>query len=298
MQFDLAKFKADPLIQGDPVMRIDPAAQIKCTAATSTGSVPGTQLVRLRALDPDVCVLGYRHLHSVLVPKDPDFPTNSTSVTVDPRDATLFPVGVRLTPNNPRQPGQFDLRTGIGFGNNPGGPAAIAYQFVLRDAPNFTVMWTNSNGALKEGKGNGWDGVPADGTRIVNLLRSLPLSDVYVGTISTANYPANQLRDTIMYAEAIRAKIFIPGHHTTGTIGAEGTSAALYVALKKQFEIMENPVGQWPGFSRADWPDFRWITDPVDYGKPMVFDPKSKEWARNTLAQNEQAHRVREFCSR
>ena len=298
MHFDLMRMKADPLIQDDPGSRIDPNATIKCTGVTTAGSAPGTQVIQIPALEPDVCVVGFRHLHSVLVPRDSDFSVNPVQVTVDPRDATLFPAGVRLTPFNPPQPGQMELRTGIGFGTNPGGPVAIAFQFVMREAPHFTIMWTNSNGALKEGRGNGWNGTPEDGARLVALMRSLPQTDVFMGIVSTANYPNNALRDTVMYTWALKPRLFVPGHHTTGTVGAEGTSAALYVTLKKQFQIMEAPVGQWPGFPRSEWPDLRWLTDPMDYGKPIVFEPKSKEWARNELARNEQAQRLRDFCAR
>src|SRR5437773_10797876 len=45
MRFDLERMKKDPLIQGNPVSRIDPAASVSCTDVTTTGSVPGTQLV-------------------------------------------------------------------------------------------------------------------------------------------------------------------------------------------------------------------------------------------------------------
>jgi len=274
LQFDLARMKADPLIQSDPVARIDPFANLRCTGVTSMGSLPGAELVRLRQLEPDVCILGFKHLHSVLVPPDPDFPANKVPVTVDPRDATLFPKGIALSPFTPPQPGQMDLRTGIGFGPNPGGPIAIGFQFSVRPS-FFAVTWTNSAGALKEGKGNGFDGTPADGQRIVKLFRSLPATDVLLGIASTANFPNNTLRDTVMYVEALRPGIFIPSHHTTGTIGAEGTSPALYANLLNQFAIMEKPANTWPGLPRSEWPSFRWTTDPMDYGKPIVFDLRS-----------------------
>jgi hypothetical protein len=54
----------------------------------------------------------------------------------------------------------------------------------------------------------------------------------------------NALRDIVMYQEALRSKSF-PGHHTTGTTGAEGSSAPLYASLLRQQAIMEAPVGQW-----------------------------------------------------
>jgi hypothetical protein len=280
MHHDLARMKADPRVQGDPVARIDPNATIRCTGVTSPGSLPGSELVRLRQLEPDLCILGFKHLHSVLVPRDPDFPANTVPVTVDPRDDVLFPEGIPLTPSNPAQPGQMDLRTGIGFGPNPGGPIAIGFQFVLRDPPNLTVTWTNSAGALKEGRGNGFPGTPADGQRIVDMFRGLPGTDVLLGIASTANFPNNALRDTVMYTEALRPRIFVPSHHTTGTIGAEGTAAALYANMLNQFAIMEAPVGSWPGFPREEWPSFRWLTDPMDYSKPIVFDPRSPQWRK------------------
>jgi hypothetical protein len=296
MQFDLARMKGDPAIQNDPVARIDPNATISCTDVTSAGSQPGSQVVRLAALEPEVCVLGFRHLHSVLVPHDDAFPTNPVQVTVDPRDAALFPKGTPLTPTSPPQPGQMDLRSAIGYGANPGGPIAIGYQFILRDFPKFTILWTNSNGALKEGKGNGYDGTPADGERITQMLRNLPSTDVFMGIVSTANYPNNQLRDTVMYSEAVRPRVFVPGHHTTGTIGAEGTSAALYASLTKQFALMEQPSAGWAGFPRSQWPSMRWITDPMDYAKPIVFDPNDKEWARGAKELNADAQRMRKYC--
>jgi len=293
--------KNDPLIQNDPVAKIDPAATIECTDVTTTGSVPGTQVVRLRALEPDVCILGFRHLHSVLVPRDPDFAVNSVPVTVDPRDATLFPVGTRLTPFNPPQSGQMDLRTGVGVGENPGGPVAIFYHFVLRDEPHFTFAWQNSAGALKEGKGNGWDGTPEDGQRLTQLLRSLPQTDVHLAPVSTANFNNNGLRDTVMYQQALQPKVFIPGHHTTGTIGAEGSSAPLFASYTKQLAIMEAPVAQWPGYPRDEWPDIRWLTDPTDYARPITFDPRDRGWRdrdeeRSRWPNWEKESRLRKFC--
>lgn len=296
MQYDLEKFKKDPVIAGDPAARVDPKATISCTGVTSPASVPGTELVRLRLLEPEVCILGFKHLHSVLVPRDPDFPVNTVPVTVDPRDEILFPEGVSLTPSNPPQPGQMDIRTGIGFGANPGGPIAIGFQFVLRDGPNFALTWTNSAGALKEGRGNGFNGTPADGQRVTQLLRDLPQTDVLLGIASTGNFPNNALRDTVMYTEALRPKIFVPSHHTTGTIGAEGTSAALYANLLNQFAIMEQPVGTWPGLARGDWPSFRWLTDPMDYGKPVVYDPSQKQWEKNAGKQGHHRRHSRNAC--
>jgi L-ascorbate metabolism protein UlaG (beta-lactamase superfamily) len=301
MRFDLERMKNDALIQGDPETRIDSAARFDCTDVTTTGSVPGTQLVRVRVLEPEACVLAFRHLHSVLVPRDPDIAVNPVFVTVDPRDATLFPAGIRLTPSNPLQPGQMDLRTGVGFGPNPGGPVSLFFHFILRDDPHFTFAWQNSAGALKEGRGNGWNGTPQDGDRLVQLMRGLPHTDVHLAPVSTANFNNNGLRDTVMYQQALKPRIFIPGHHTTGTIGAEGSAAALFAYYLKQLEIMQAPVGQWLGFPRHEWPAVRWLTDPMDYARPIAFDPKEGAWRPDNTSgwpNWEKQNRVRQFCSR
>lgn len=301
LPLDLARMKADPRIQGDAVARIDPAATIKCIDATTTGSAPGTQLVRLRGLEPDVCILAFRHLHSILVPRDPDFPMNPVVVTVDPRDAALFPAGIGLTPSTSPKPGQMDLRTGVGIDPNPGGPVSIFYQFVLREEPHFTFAWQNSAGDIKGGKGNGWNGSPEDGRRLVQLLRSLPQTDVHLAPVSTGNFNNNGLRDTVMYQQALKPKIFLPGHHTTGTIGAEGSSAPLFAYYMRQLAIMEAPINQWPGYPRDEWPDVRWLTDPMDYKRPLAFDPKDRLWRDRSEERSrepnwEKKSRVREFC--
>jgi L-ascorbate metabolism protein UlaG (beta-lactamase superfamily) len=297
MQLDLARLKKDERIQNDPIARIEQNATVRCTDVTTTDSVPGTQLVRLSVLEPHACVLAFRHLHSILVPRDPDFVLPTLRVVPDPRDAELFPSGVDLTPDDPPLPGQMDLRTA----GNPGGAVSIFYHFVLREEPHFTFAWQNSAGALKEGKGNGWDGTPEDGQRLINLMRRLPHTDVHLAPVSTGNWNNNGLRDTVMYQKALKPKIFIPGHHTTGTIGQEGSAAPIYAFYLKQLENMEAPVGQWPGYPRAEWPDIRWLTDPMDYAKPIVFDPEARRWGDGDddgarLPNSEKEVRVRQYC--
>ena len=113
-QTALARMKADPFMQADPFFAIAPSTNINCIGVTAAGSLPATQLVRIRQLDPFVCILGYRALHSVSVPADPDWGVREVVDTPDPNDAKWFPPGVPLTPTNPRQPGQQDLRQGAG----------------------------------------------------------------------------------------------------------------------------------------------------------------------------------------
>jgi len=124
-----------------------------------------------------------------------------------------------------------DLRTG----GNPGGADSLFYDFILRDGSHFTFAWHNTAGALKEGKGNGWDGTPEDGARIVRILGALPPTDVQMGTAS------------------------------------------------RQLELM--------GMPRAEWPDVRWLIDPTDYLRPIVFDANDKAWK-----DPRKERKLREFC--
>src|SRR5262245_44954409 len=142
----LARMKADPFMQADPFFAIPPSAKLNCVGVTTAGSLPATQVQRITQLEPLVCIVGYRALHSQSVPTDPDWGFRPVVDTPDPNDALWFPPGVPLTPTNPRQAGQQDLRQG----NGPGGTDQINYQFIVRQDQNFTIMANASVGALKE----------------------------------------------------------------------------------------------------------------------------------------------------
>jgi hypothetical protein len=128
--------------------------------------------------------------------------------TPDPRDPTLFPAGVPLTPTTPRQPGQQDLRQG----NGPGGADELNFHFTLRGGYNFTLLFNNSVGAMKEGVGSNWpNGVPADGQRLLDLVRNLPNTDLNFATLSSGNTDNNGWRDQVYWAQAVKPKIMTTG---------------------------------------------------------------------------------------
>jgi hypothetical protein len=57
---------------------------------------------------------------------------------------------------------------------------------------------------------------------------------------------------------------------------------------------MEQPRGNhWVGFSSDEWPSIRWLTDPSDTLKPMVFDVNDRAWESHGKGQ-----RIAEFCHR
>jgi len=284
-QTALTRMKNDPFMKADPFYAIPPDTTIKCVPVTTAGSVPGTQVVRIRQLEPLVCINAFRSLHSVAVPVDPDWGPIVVVDAPDPRDPELFPPGVPLTPTNPRQPGQQDLRQGAG----PGGPDQINYQFVVRAGTNFSLFVNASVGAMKEGKGSNWpDGTPADGQRILNLLRRLPPTDLAFSTLSSGNTDENGWRDHVYWAEALRPKIMTTGHAPVGA------ALQYFSGFMNQLKLMEEPRNAWPGFSRENWPIVRNHTDPTDILKPEVYAIDNPAWA-DPKKENKRA--MREFCN-
>ena len=281
----LNRMKNDAFMQADPFFRIPADATIDCVGVTEPRSVPGTQIVRIKQLEPLVCIKGYRALHSIALPADPDWGPVEVVDTPDPRDPQLFPVGVPLTPpNNPanRRPGQQDIRQGSG----PGGADQMNYHFVMRGGNNFSIHFNSSVGAMKEGKGSNWqNGVPADGQRILDFLRSLPPTDLNFATLSSGNTDFNGWRDSVYWAEALRPKIMTTGHAPVGA------ALQYYSGFMNHLKFMEQPNGSWPGFPRSEWPIVRNHTDPTDILKPEVYSNNDPAWGSPGKA----AH-VAQFC--
>ena len=148
---------------------------------------------------------------------------------------------------------------------------ALYFAFPLRDGSNFSFVYQNTAGALKEGIGRNYEGTPEDGQRIVDLLEALAPTDVQLGTAATGNFDNNGLRDLIMYQAAIQPKIYIPNHITTGTRAREGSSLSVYAGFLNQMYLMDVPA--------EDRPRLHWLVDPVDYIKPIVFDVDQAAWA-------------------
>jgi hypothetical protein len=280
----LTRMKNDPFMQADPFFAIPQQTTINCVGLTTAGSVPGTEVVRINQFEPHVCINAFRSLHSVAVPVDPDWGPIVVVDTPDPRDPELFPPGVPLTPTTPRQPGQQDLRQGGG----PGGADQLNYHFVVRQGGNFTIHGNTSVGAMKEGIGSNWpNGTPADGERILDLLRRLPATDLAFSTLSSGNTDENGWRDHVYYAQALQPKIMITGHAPVGV------SLQYYSGFLEQLELMEQPRNNWPGFPRSQWPIVRNHTDPTDMLKPQVFEINNPAWATPKKADRQA---MQEFC--
>jgi hypothetical protein len=275
MQSDFNRMLADPLIQNDPVARFPAGASLKLIPVTTNGSVPGTEVLRLKFLEPFAQVIAFRHLHSISVPPDPNYARNQFFpddgvIPVDPRDESLWPRGTALYPvNNPPAPGQMNLRSS----GNPGGPVPIFYAFTLRGGSNFSFAYNDTIGALREGKGSNYpNGTPADGQRLIDLMKQLAPVNVYSGAVGTANARNNALRDLVDYQNALQPFIFVPNHQTTGGNDVGETKSPVHERIYlEQLRIMGVPESQWP--------DIRWTYDRADYLKPMVWDVSTPDKA-------------------
>lgn len=274
MQTDFKRMSHDPRIRDIEGRHFPADAKVDCVPVTSAGSKPGTEVVNLDFLEPHACVTSFRHLHSVAVAPDTDFPPTPVEIIVDERDASLFPKGVPLWPNprdganEPVDERQFNTQTTRG---GAGAVESLFFSFMLRDGGNFAFVFHNTSGALKEGVGRDFDGTPEDGRRIVELLESLAPVDVQLGSAATGNFDNNGLRDLIMYQAALEPRIFIPNHITTGSRAREGSSLSVYAGYVDQLNLMDVPQERRPRL--------HWLVDPVDYLKPIVFDVDNTSWS-------------------
>ena len=200
-------------------------------------------------------------------------------------------------------PGQMNLTT-TGFGG-VAGPYSIFYQFILRDGSHFTTVWHNTAGPLIEGFGtdpgltspapgspyNGSvspQGNPLVGAHLFQIMDSLPPTDVEFGSVTTLGLATNAVRDPFLYTQHVRPQIYVPGHMTD--VQLVGSS----LQSKKSFILTEEAAegsSEVPG-GTVYMPELRWLVDPNDLAKPMVFDPDDARWSNS-----EKDSRIRKFCS-
>jgi len=233
-----------------------PVSSVDCRETTSSGSTPGAEIVTISQLEPVACITAFRHLHSTTVPTDPTIPIVQELNIADPRDPQMYPPGTAHS---------FPT-SGVGGG----GPISIFYQFVMRGDNRFTFAWHNTTGALKEGCGLDKCWGPTVGKNLTDIMQSLPPTDVELGSMVSLGFPTNGMRDVIFYNEALLPKVYIPIHQTNA---AQPTSSLEFkVSYLKQINQMVPP------FAPELRPEARWMVDPDDYVKPLVYDPKDPRW--------------------
>lgn len=287
MQADVIRMFNDPNAINGGAKIIPDANPVDCRPVVSRGSTPGTEITRLNFLEPLACIVGFKHMHSNAVPPDSTYPPFTFIVTQDSRDTQMYPRGTSLTPpTNPasRVPGQINIATSGSGG--PGGPIAMFYDFVLRGGYNFTFAWHNSTGALKEGLAPDGAWGPAVGQNVFNLFAGLPPTDVELGSASSANTANNGHRDIVMYQLYLQPKVFIPGHLTTGTNGVGESST------QELFFMYRSALANMGTVQPVYTPEIRWLVDPTDYIRPIVFTPGDPRWSNPA-----KAARVAQFCN-
>ena len=192
-------------------------------------TAPGT-VHRLRV--GGVAVTAVRHVHSATSAPDTDDPHVPLLPPPDPSSVLAHP---------PTVPDALDTLTHLP--DEEGG--CLLYQLRM---PGFRIAWNDSAGPLKD-----------QAPEVLDVLRSLPRSDVHVGTIQGFNQPVNGLRDPRTYIEALRPRVFVPCHHDDWGVPGVTTNGSHYEApLRAELERI-------PEHRR---PALRFLTDPEDYLRP------------------------------
>jgi len=96
-------------------------------------------------------------------------------------------------------------------------------------------------------------------------------TDVEIGSVVSLGFGINGERDIVDYNTHVAPKVFIPNHVTA--VAVESSSLEWKVGYRKQQDAM--------GIPAADRPDLRWLVDPNDYLRPLVFDPKDPRWDKS-----------------
>jgi hypothetical protein len=267
---------------------------VTCKSLTGRGSTPGAQIVAVNALEPDVSISVFKHLHSTNTGvTDPDavpvaatsngvcVPTASKGNTFpcnlqDPRDPTLYPPGTPLS----NLMNIATARTG------PGGPIALFYVFTVNGSDKFKFVWHNSTGDIVDScalpNNNPATGLPYEpgqdtngcfpgvkvngktvGANLAAIMDSLGPVDAELGSVVSLGYDQNGERDIVTYLQHVRPRFFIPNHMTA--VAVEGSSLEWKAGFLDALHAANVP--------QATWPDIRWIVDPNDYLQPIVFDP-------------------------
>lgn len=272
MQADVTRMFNDPNTVNGGVKLIPDGNPVTCIPVVSRGSVPGAEIVHLKLLEPIACIVAFKHIHSGTVPTDPNFPFIPVNVEPDPRDADLYPPGTPVTPRAgvPPVPGQMNLTTTAGAG----GPISLFYQFILRDPNHFSFVWNDTVGPLKEGVGSD-PGLPspAVGAHLFAIMESLPETDIEFGS-GSGGTATNGMRDPILYQQHIKPQIYVPLHMSQTSLGYK-------IAYQKAVVAADVPVR----------PELRWLVDPNDYLRPMVYDPDDERWTNY-----DKERRLRQFC--
>lgn len=106
--------------------------------------------------------------------------------------------------------------------------------------------------------------------KVYDVLRSLPKTDVDVAAVQGFGQVTNGGRDFRLVIEALRPQEVIPGHHDNWLPGVS-TRGSYYRPYVVE-ELKRIPAAQRPLL--------RWLEDPADYLRPIVYDVNEARWRR------------------
>jgi len=174
----------------------------------------------------------------------------------------------------------------------------------LRDGNHFTTVWHNTSGPLIEGAGTDPGltsavpgspfnagvspaGNPLVGAHLFEIMDSLPPTDIEFGSVATLGLATNAVRDPFLYTQHIRPQIYVPGHMTdvqivSSSLQSKKAFLLTQVAAATSSEVPDGVVYK---------PELRWLVDPNDLARPMVYDPDDSRWSNP-----EKEGRIRKFC--
>ncbi|MBC7373493.1 MAG: hypothetical protein H7323_05830, partial [Frankiales bacterium] len=106
--------------------------------------------------------------------------------------------------------------------------------------------------------------------QVYDALKALPKTDVEVASVQGFGQFTNGGRDFRLMVEALRPQELVPGHHDNSLPGTS-TRGAYYRPYVVD-ELRRIPV--------ATRPVLRWVQDPTDYLRPLVYDVGDARWKR------------------
>lgn len=153
-----------------------------------------------------------------------------------------------------------NLHSGLASGPimNSTGAEALMYRFRVG---RFSLVWNDTVGPLRE-----------KSSRLLSVLRGLPPTDVQVGASKGFGQIEQGLRDPVDYSEALRAKVYLSNHQDFYLLEGgrlDGRSRAMKPGLFAAYRSR-------PGLETK----VRWLQDPGDYLRPLVFDPRARRFVR------------------
>ena len=153
-----------------------------------------------------------------------------------------------------------NLHSGLASGPimNSTGAEALMYRFRVG---RFSLVWNDTVGPLRE-----------KSPRLLDVLRGLPPTDVQVGASKGFGQIEQGLRDPVDYAQALRGKVYISNHQDFYLLEGgrlDGRSRTMKPDLLAAFRSR-----------RGLKTDVRWLQDPGDYLRPLVFNPRARRFAR------------------